>query len=74
MPRDFKEPTRMRPLKKSAEIAGYGIGDELDHQVKFVIQIAFGEPRILKGRPVLPFFHQLAQLVGGIVDRFVPLV
>jgi hypothetical protein len=37
-------------------------------------EIAFAEPQIVQGKPVLPFVHQLAQLVDGIVRQFVPFL
>jgi hypothetical protein len=62
--------TRLPMLERGAEISRTSAAQNVDTQVKVVIEVAFGEPGILRGRPVLPFLHQLAQLVSGIIESF----
>jgi hypothetical protein len=47
-----------------------------DHDVDFklTVEIAFGEPEVVEGKPVLPFLHQMAQLVDCIVNQFIPFL
>lgn len=48
--------------------------DEDNCHLQFTFQISFGEPEVFKGQPVVPFLHQLAHLVDGIVSQFVPFL
>jgi hypothetical protein len=48
----------------------------LQDECKFdlAFEIAFREPAVVKGQPVIPFAHQLTHLVGSIVDQFIPFL
>jgi hypothetical protein len=37
---------------------------------QFTFEVAFNEPPIIEGEPILPFLHQLTDLVSGIVESF----
>ena len=45
-----------------------------DAYFQLTSEIAFREPEIVKGKPVIPFINQLAHLVDSIVSQFVPLL
>jgi hypothetical protein len=40
-------------------------------QTKFAILVAFGEPKIIKGKPVVELLQQFVGLVDDIVGQFV---
>lgn len=44
----------------------------MDVQIAF--QVVFGNPGVGLGEPVVPLLHQLAGMVDGIVDQFVPFL
>jgi len=65
---------RFAILQDGTEIGRVHVHDREDSDVDMDFQpsfeIAFGEPQIVEGEPVVPFLHQLAHLVNGIVDKF----
>ena len=46
----------------------------MNHKLDFAYDIALGEPEVGEGQAVLPFLHQLCDLVKSIVDLFVPFL
>jgi hypothetical protein len=62
------------PLKLGDELLRTDPYPDIEKNVNFIIGIAFAEPQIVQGKPVLPFLHQLADLVSGIVVRFESLL
>jgi hypothetical protein len=50
-------------------IEGRGQSNE-DMQFQITFEIAFRQPQIVEGEPVLPFLHQMSHLVEGIVNQF----
>jgi hypothetical protein len=47
---------------------------EVNENRRFPFEVAFDEPGVIECEPVLPFLRQVADLVGGVVDRFEPLL
>ena len=43
---------------------------EVHENMQFPIEIAFGEPEIVKGKPVLEMLHQVASLMHNIFVTF----
>jgi hypothetical protein len=64
------------PVLKEADIVyRIAVGSpDYDKDFQLTIEIAFGEPKIIEGKPVSPFLHQMAGLVDRIVDLFVPFL
>lgn len=63
-------------LQDGAEIGMNWLDGPLQHDEQFELtyEIAFGEPKIVEGKPILPFLHQATQLVEQIVGLFAPLL
>jgi hypothetical protein len=55
-----------------AEVAEIvGLPDvNMNEEVNCTFDIAFGDPQIVKGEPILPFLIQLIQLVNGVINQF----
>lgn len=49
-------------------------GFEKHKDLQFAFEIAFGEPEILKGKPVVPTLRRLLDEVEGLLKRLIPLV
>jgi len=43
---------------------------ELEENMNFLLEIAFGEPKIVEGKPVFELLHQAATVIGGIMLNF----
>lgn len=61
---------RLLAFKQGDPIAVVGGNRETYKDVELSFDIAFGEPDVFKGRPVLETLHQLADLVAGIIASF----
>jgi hypothetical protein len=62
---------RFPVLKDGAEIRRVPVGSpNQDVDLNLTTEIAFGETKVVEGKPVLPFLHQLTHLVDGIVNQF----
>lgn len=63
-------------VKKGAELFRWpnAIAEKMDMKTKLAVVIAFGEPKIIKGQPVLELLHQLMHLVDGVVNQFISLL
>ncbi|MCC7421032.1 MAG: hypothetical protein IT428_12185 [Planctomycetaceae bacterium] len=60
-------------LEDGAVIGGFRGGTpnpELQHNLDFSFEIAFREPQIVQGKPVLPFVNQTSHLVDKIIRQF----
>jgi hypothetical protein len=42
--------------------------------LNLTLEVAFGEPAVVKGKPVIPFLTQLSQLVDSIVNQFISIL
>ncbi len=67
---------KYRILQDGTEIGGItgSFAPDVNQEFQVSFEIAFGKPEIVEGQPVLPFLHQLADLVDGIVGKFVPFL
>jgi hypothetical protein len=68
-------PTVRYPLEKGTEL--FSAAPDLFEQYKdlqFTFEIAFGEPEILRGKPVVPTLRRLLDEVDGLLKRLIPLV
>jgi hypothetical protein len=43
---------------------------EVQDKMHFPFEVAFGEPEILKGQPIIVFLHQAAHRIRNIVSEF----
>jgi hypothetical protein len=65
---------RMFPLK-AGDVLFEGAPDtDPDEHMEFRFEVAFGEPQILEGEPLLETVHQMADLIGNVVATFKPLL
>ena len=68
----FVNPAQSDPLKVG-DIIHTGAPDaEIEKQIQFSPVIAFSEPGICEGQPILEVLHETTQLVDGVVDAFRP--
>jgi len=61
-------------LKAGDELLRITNFSDLQERVHFTFDITFREPEVVEGRPILPFLHQLCNLIGGIASAFAPLL
>ena len=75
-PMDFylKPADRLFPLKIGDELFIDGPDAEENEKMQFVFEVAFGEPKIVEGEPLLETLHQMTKVVDGIIPSFVPLL
>jgi hypothetical protein len=69
----FDSPSHARSLmafKQGDPVAVIAGNRELHKDVELTFDIAFGEPEVFKGRPILETMVQLSDLVSGIVNSF----
>jgi hypothetical protein len=59
-------------LEDGTEVARASASAEGNVDLQAIFEIAFREPEIVKGQSVIPFLHQLSNLVDSTVDRFIP--
>jgi hypothetical protein len=57
------------PLKAGDELARRPI-PEADQEMYFPFVIAFGEPRVLEGKPVIPSLQEMADFIRGMIRSF----
>jgi hypothetical protein len=74
MPVDIR-PAERYPVEPGTPllIAGRDFFD-LNPDLKFAFQVAFGEPQILVGEPVVPTLRRLLDEVDGLLKRLIPLI
>jgi hypothetical protein len=80
IPLDISTPEPRFPLEDGAELYRVPARDRDDPMTQmhmypeFVFEVAFGEGEVVKGEPLFPTLHQLAQFVEDFVKRFLPLI
>jgi hypothetical protein len=62
---DWTPANAIFPVEDGAEILALPADQNVNPEFRF--DVAFNEPQIIEREPILPFLHQLAQLVEGIV-------
>jgi len=62
------------PLKAGYELFIDAPDAEVNQNLKFKFDVAFGEPGILEGESLIETLHQLANLVDGLLTSFRPLL
>ena len=67
-PADFSWP--LKDGKEIFRIFKKDRGPYLDENPTFTFQIAFGDSEVMKGEPLLPPLHQLADLIDAIIKSF----
>jgi len=65
---------KMFPLKVGSELFTDMPGAEVNYQMDFRIEVAFGEPGICEGEPLLETLKNMLDLVGNVVTSFAPLL
>lgn len=65
---------RLFPLKAGDELFIDAPDAEVNEKMQFVFEVAFGEPQIVEGEPLLETLRQLTNLVDGIVPGFEPML
>ena len=74
IPDIYLRPTdRQFPLKVGSILFRDLPGAEVNDKMKFMIDVAFGEPGICEGEPMLETLKGMLDLVGHIVTDFTPL-
>jgi hypothetical protein len=75
MPDLFIKPAdRLFPLKAGDELFSDVPDAEADEKIQFRFEIAFGEPHIVEGKPLIETLQQMIELVDNIILRFRPLL
>jgi hypothetical protein len=70
----FRPADRMFPLKQGDELFVDLPDAEVDDQLQFRFEVAFGEPQILEGEPLIETLQKMADLVDNIILSFKPLL
>jgi len=65
---------RMSPLKAGDELFSDLPDAEVNDQIQFRFEIAFGEPQVVKGEPLIKTLRQMIDTVDKIVLSFKPLL
>lgn len=65
---------RLFPLKAGDKLFAGAADAELDVKMQFAFEIAFGEPQIIQGEPLIKTVHEFANLVDSIIPVFEPLL
>jgi hypothetical protein len=66
-------PDNTEPLKNGS-VLFTSIGPQPDENLKFSIDVAFGEPGICEGEPVAKVIDEIAKFVCGVLVNFAPLL
>lgn len=61
---------RIFPLK-TGDILATVSKSEVNEHMTFAFEIAFGEPEVLKGQPVIETLHQMAEIIRSIIRTFI---
>jgi hypothetical protein len=69
---DVTPPNRVFPVEDGAVFFTAPADMNVDPQ--FTFEIAFNEPQIIEGEPILPTIHQLTNLIEGIVSTLKPFL
>lgn len=65
---------RMFPLKAGDELYIDAPEAEVNEKMQFVFDVAFGEPQIVEGEPLIETLRQMIDLVNNVVLSFKPLL
>jgi hypothetical protein len=65
---------KLFPLKVGDELFIDASDAEPVEKMQFVFEVAFGEPQIAEGEPLLETLRELTKLVDSIVPGFEPLL
>jgi hypothetical protein len=65
---------RLFPLKAGDELFIDAPDAEVNEHMQFRFDVAFGEPQVLEGEPLIETLHQMADLVDHLVSSFAPLL
>ncbi len=65
---------RLFPLKAGDELYIGGVDHEINEKMEFRFNVAFGEPGIIEGEPLLETLHQMTDLVDGLIRGFKSLL
>lgn len=65
---------RMFPLKAGDELFIDAPDAEVNEQMQFRFEVAFGEPQVVEGEPLIETLHQMIDLVDNIVLSFRPFL
>lgn len=58
------------PLNAGDELARTAVSDASD-AMDFTFDIAFGEPHVLKGKPVIETIQKASLAIAGVIDDFI---
>ncbi len=70
----FRPADRMFPLKIGDQLFIDAADAEANQKMQFRFEVAFGEPGIVEGEPLLETLRQMMDLVDNIATSFVPLL
>jgi hypothetical protein len=70
----FGAPGEMCPLKAGDELFVDVPDAEMNENLDFRFKVAFNEPGIIEGEPLIETLHQFTKLVGDIVAQIVRLL
>jgi hypothetical protein len=65
---------RLFPLKQGHELFRDAPDSEFNKDVKFGFEIAFGEPQVAEGEPLLETLQGMSDLVNNLISDFDPLL
>ncbi len=68
----LKPADKLCPLKVGDELFVGAPDAEIDQQMQFRFNVAFGEPQIIEGEPLLETLKQMANIVDGLIPSFGP--
>jgi hypothetical protein len=65
---------RQFPLKQGNILFRDAPNAEVNEQMQFVFEVAFGEPQVIEGEPLLPTLVQMSDYVDNLIISFKPLL
>jgi hypothetical protein len=65
------EPTQIIFQLKTGDKLAVIPKSEVNEHMNFTFEIAFGEPEIVKGHPVIETLHHMAEIIRDIIKRFI---
>jgi hypothetical protein len=70
----FRPADRLFPLEAGDELFIDQSDAEVDEKLQFAFDVAFGEPQVVEGEPLLETLKQMADVVGQLIPAFKPLL
>jgi hypothetical protein len=70
----LKPADRMWPLKAGDQLFIDAPDAEVDENRQFRFEVAFGEPKIVEGEPIIETLQQMADLVDSLIVSFLPFL